>query len=210
MNSLANASGWYAELAHGARVLSRMRTQIRIVGGSLRGRKLTCQVDPELRPSPDRVREALFNILGNAVPDRLFLDLFAGTGAVGVEALSRGASFVEFVERDIRTSGEIMRHLQAFGVANQARVLRADVYRWVERWQAPGEPVNVFLGPPFPDLTQRAADLIQMLADLQQKSATGSVLVLQSERSWPADKLPDGEHWEERLYGRNRLSIWVK
>jgi 16S rRNA (guanine966-N2)-methyltransferase len=187
-----------------------MRTQIRIVAGSLRGRKLSCVVDPALRPTPDRVREALFNILGNAVPDRPFLDLFAGTGVIGLEALSRGASFVEFVERDNRTAAEIVRHLQAFSVASQAKVHRADVYRWAERWQPPNEPVNVFLGPPFPDLTQRTADLIQLLADLQQKMATGSVLILQSEKAWPTEKLVDSEHWEQRLYGRNRLSIWVK
>jgi len=187
-----------------------MRTQIRIVAGSLRGRKLTCTVDPALRPTPDRVREALFSILGNAVPDRPFLDLFAGTGVIGLEALSRDASFVELVERDIRVAGEIVRHLHTFGVADRAKVHRADVYRWAERWQPPSEPVNVFLGPPFPDLTQRSADLIQMLADLQEKTAPGSVLVLQSEKTWPADKLVDGEHWEQRLYGRNRLSIWVK
>jgi 16S rRNA (guanine966-N2)-methyltransferase len=187
-----------------------MRTQIRIVAGSLRGRKLSCNVEPGLRPTPDMVREALFSILGNAVPDRPFLDLFAGTGVIGLEALSRGASFVEFVERDVRVAGEIVRHLHTFGIADRAKVHRADVYRWAERWQPPGEPVNIFLGPPFPDLTQRPADLIQMLADLQQKTAEGSVLVLQSEKAWDAGKLVDSEHWEQRLYGRNRLSIWVK
>ena len=56
-----------------------MRTQLRIVSGSLRGRKLTCAVHPGLRPTPDRVREAFFSILGNAVPDRPFYDVFAGT-----------------------------------------------------------------------------------------------------------------------------------
>ncbi len=187
-----------------------MRTQIRIVAGSLRGRKLVCTVEPGLRPTPDMVREALFSILGNAVPERPFLDLFAGTGAIGMEALSRGASFVEFVERDVRVAGEIVRHLHSFSVAERARVHRADVYRWAERWAPPREPVNVFLGPPFPDLTQRMGDLVQMLADLQQKTAPGSVLVLQSEKTWEVAKLPDHEHWEQRLYGRNRLSIWVK
>ena len=65
-----------------------MRTQLRIVAGSLRGRKLTCDVNPQVRPAPQMVREALFSILGNAVPDRPFFDLFAGTGAVGLEAFS--------------------------------------------------------------------------------------------------------------------------
>src|SRR5689334_2118201 len=106
-----------------------MRAQLRIVAGSLRGRKLNCVVEPGLRPTPDMVREALFNILGNAVPGRPFFDLFAGTGAVGLEALSRGAAPVEFIEREPRAASSIIKHLHAFDVADQARVYKADVYR---------------------------------------------------------------------------------
>lgn len=187
-----------------------MRTQLRIVAGSLKGRRLTYTVDPNLRPTPDLVREALFSILGDAVPGRPFVDLFAGTGAVGMEALSRGAAPVTLVERDPHIAGTIIRHLQTFGVADQAAVHRADVYRWIERWQAPREPVTIFLGPPFPDFERRPEPLLEALAGLQQKVAPGSVLVLQNEKSWGADRLPDPERWEHRQYGRNRLSIWVK
>src|SRR5438128_1275759 len=128
------------------------KTQIRIVAGSLRGRKLTVVVHAGLRPTPQRVREALFSILGNAVPERPFIDVFAGTGVVGLEALSRGASAATFVERDHRLGNDIDGHLRSFGVAQQAQLLRTDVYRWAERWRAPAEPVNVFLSPPFPGL----------------------------------------------------------
>ena len=86
-----------------------MKTQIRIVAGSLRGRKLTCTVNAHLRPTPQRVREALFSILGNAVPGRPFVDVFAGTGVVGLEALSRGARSVTFVERDFRLGADLER-----------------------------------------------------------------------------------------------------
>jgi 16S rRNA (guanine(966)-N(2))-methyltransferase RsmD len=193
-----------------------MRTQLRIVAGSLKGRRLTYTVDPNLRPTPDLVREALFSILGAAVPGRPFIDLFAGTGAVGMEALSRGATPVTFVEWDVQAVAAIIRHLQAFGVAEQATVQRADVYRWIARWQAPSEPVTVFLGPPFLDFKRRPEDMVQGLGDLQHKVAPGSVLVLQNERprqgvpDWIPHGLPDPEHWEHRPYGRNRLSIWVK
>jgi 16S rRNA (guanine966-N2)-methyltransferase len=187
-----------------------MRTQLRIVAGSLRGRKLTCIVAEDHRPIPDMVRQALFSILGNAVPGRPFLDLFAGTGAVGLEAISRGSTSVEFVERDVRVAGEIVRHLQVFGVAGQAKVHRADVYRWVERWPAPSEPVTIFLGPPFADLERRPEALLGVLADLQQKVAPGSVLVLQSEKTFAVEQLPDHAKWDQRRYGRNQLSIWVK
>src|SRR5438552_6447263 len=124
-----------------------MRIELRIVAGSLRGRKLVCMVSDKLRPAPQMVREALFSILGDAVPDRPFFDLFAGTGAVGLEAISRGASSTAFVERDFRAANDIDQHLRAFGVADHGTVLRADAYRWALQWPAPAEPVNLFLGP---------------------------------------------------------------
>lgn len=188
-----------------------MRTQLRIVAGSLRGRKLTCTVNPHLRPMPDMVRQALFSILGDAVPERPFYDLFAGTGAVGLEALSRGARPVYLIERDPRTASEIIGHLKAFAIADHAQVQRVDAYRWAAHWQAPEEPVNIFLGPPYPDFASRLDALVLALADLQHKVAAGSVLVLQAERTAPPrNLLPDPENWEERAYGRNRLLLWVK
>ncbi len=187
-----------------------MRTQIRIVAGSLRGRKLSCTVNPNLRPTPQMVREALFSILGNAVPDRPFLDVFAGTGVVGLEALSRGASSITFVERDFRLIDELERHLRAFGVGDRTAIARADVYKWGERWQAPPEPVTLFLSPPFADFERRLDDLLGLVGRLQEKAAEGSVLVLQAETGAVIDDLPDRLAWDERRYGRNMLLIWVK
>ncbi len=187
-----------------------MRTQLRIVAGSLRGRKLSCTVNDKLRPTPHRVREALFSILGNAVPGRPFLDVFAGTGINGLEALSRGASSVTFVERDFRLIDELERHLRAFGVGEQASIARADVYKWGERWQAPPEPVTLFLSPPFADFERRHDDLLRLVGQLQEKVAADSVLVLQAETRAVLDDLPDRLAWEQRRYGRNTLLIWVK
>jgi 16S rRNA (guanine966-N2)-methyltransferase len=187
-----------------------MRTQIRIVAGSLRGRKLACNVDVNLRPTPQRVREALFSILGNAVPDRPFFDVFAGTGVVGLEALSRGASSLTFVERDFRLIADLDRHIRAFEVGDRARIARIDVYRWVERWRPPDEPVTVFLSPPFADFERRRDDLLSVVAQMQEKVQPGSVIVLQSESKATLDELPARANWDERRYGRNVLLIWVK
>jgi 16S rRNA (guanine966-N2)-methyltransferase len=186
-----------------------MRAQLRIVSGSLRGRKVNFTVQPNLRPTPDMVREALFSILGNAVPDRPFFDVFAGTGVVGMEAISRGASRVTFVERDFRVAAEIERHLKEFGVADRAVIARADVYRWGERWEAPAEAVNVFFSPPFADFQRRPADFLALVAGVRQKVAPGSVVVVQSERNAieDADRLFAG--WDVRHYGRNELLIWA-
>lgn len=190
--------------------ITTMRTHIRIVAGSLRGRKLTCTVNPNLRPTPQMVREALFSILGNAVPDRPFFDIFAGTGVVGLEAISRGASAVTFVERDFRLINELERHIEEFDVGRQARIARTDVYRWIEHWQAPDEPVTVFLSPPFRDYEHHLDELLNVVGQLQERMQPGSVIVLQAESKAPLDELPARADWDERRYGRNHLLIWVK
>src|SRR5207249_2287321 len=94
------------------------KTQIRIVAGDLRGRRVTVTVTPELRPTPQMVREAFFSILGDAIPDRPFLDVFAGTGVVGLEAISRGARISTFLERDFQLAGQIEKYLKEFEVAD--------------------------------------------------------------------------------------------
>jgi len=187
-----------------------MRTQIRIVAGSLRGRKLTCTVSESLRPTPQRVREALFSILGDAVPGRAFFDVFAGTGVVGLEAISRGATLATFVERDFRLIDELERHLKTFKVGSSARILRTDVYRWAERWQPPKEAVNVFLSPPFADLEGKPDALLAVVEGMQQRLAPDSVLTLQAEKCPMLLRLPDRLGWDERVYGRNHLLFWVK
>jgi 16S rRNA (guanine(966)-N(2))-methyltransferase RsmD len=187
-----------------------MRVQVRIVAGALRGRKLHCTDSPNLRPTPQMVREALFSILGNAVPGRPFLDLFAGTGVNGLEALSRGATSAVFLERDPRLAADIERHVKGFDLKGKAQVLRSDVYRWASHWHAPPGPVNVFFSPPFADLENRTEAFLRLVADVESRAADDSVLVIQSERGSPLDDAPELAGWERRRYGRNELLIHVK
>ncbi len=105
------------------------------------------------------------------MPERAFFDIFAGTGAVGMEAISRGAKSTTFVERDFSFASQIDRNLKDFHIADRGRVMRADVYRWAERWQPfESEPVNVFLSPPFADLTHRLDQFLSLVATLRKKS----------------------------------------
>jgi 16S rRNA (guanine966-N2)-methyltransferase len=187
-----------------------MRTQLRIVAGSLKGRKLNCEVSPTLRPTPQMVREALFSILGNAVPDRPFYDVFAGTGVVGLEAVSRGATIVTFVERDFRLLAELEQHIKKFGVIGKTRLARLDVYRWIDRFAPPAQPMTVFLSPPFADFDERLDELLELIGRLQERVAVDSVIVLQSEKTSVLDELREREKWDERHYGRNSLLFWVK
>jgi 16S rRNA (guanine966-N2)-methyltransferase len=185
-----------------------MRVQLRIVAGVLRGRKLSCVVNPDLRPTPDMVRESLFNILADAVPDRPFIDIFAGSGVVGLEALSRGAKSALFIERDFRLAQEIEGHVREFGYARQGRLLRTDAYRFAAGWQPPAEPVNVFVSPPFKDLKERPEEMLLLLSHLQKKMPPGSALAFQAERHSPLDGHEAFRGWDERRYGRNVLVLW--
>jgi 16S rRNA (guanine(966)-N(2))-methyltransferase RsmD len=187
-----------------------MRTEVRIVAGSLKGRKLIVHVHPDLRPTPQMAREALFSILGNAVPDRPFVDIFAGTGVVGLEALSRAASSAIFVERDVRLAQDIEGYLRKFNLGRQGRIYRTDAYHWIAAWRPPAEPVNVFLSPPFADLTNRSSDLLAALRLLQEKVAVESVIILQSERGTPLEDHSTFANWEHRRYSRNVLLLWQR
>jgi len=185
------------------------KVQIRIIAGNLRGRKISATVHDDLRPTPQMVREALFSILGNAVPGRPFFDLFAGTGIHGMEAISRGAPEAILIEHDAKLVKAIDARVREFGIERQAHVMRADVYRWAERWIPPQGPVNLFLSPPFADLTERFDAFLKLIAMLAEKSPPESCVCIQAEDGFPTELLP-GTGWDVRTYGRNVLAIWVK
>lgn len=185
------------------------RVEIRIVAGTLRGRKIATVVHDELRPTPQRVRESLFSILGNAIPGRTFFDLFAGTGVHGLESISRGGAEAVFVEADAKLVTAMDTQIKRFDLQRVATVFRADVYRWAERWIPPTLPVNLFLSPPFIDLTERYDAFLALVSTLAEKAPFESCLCIQAEDGFPTEKLP-GENWDVRKYGRNVLAIWVK
>ena len=177
---------------------------------ALFGDELLTRGPEGMRPTPQMVREALFSILGNAVPDRVFYDVFAGTGVVGLEAVSRGATSARLIEKDARQAGDIQKYADDFGVRAKVQVLKADVYRWAERWLPPKDAVNLFLSPPFPDLSEKAEEFLTLVRVLLKKAPAESVLTIQAEEGFPLDKLPDPEAWDVRRYGRNILLFYVK
>ncbi len=123
--------------------------QVRIVAGRWRGRRLSFPLGEGLRPTPDRVRETLFNWLAPLIPGARCLDLFAGSGALGIEALSRGAAEVVFVERDLAVAAALRENLLRLGEA-APRVERADALAWLERGARSTLPFDlVWLDPPF-------------------------------------------------------------
>jgi 16S rRNA (guanine966-N2)-methyltransferase len=132
---------------------------LRIIGGAWRGRKLRFPASATIRPTPDRVRETLFNWLGTATQGAQCLDLFAGSGALGLEALSRGAAHVTFVEQDAAAVRELRARLAEWQAAD-AHVERGDALRYLAGAARTFD--IVFLDPPFASgLLTRAAALLE-------------------------------------------------
>jgi 16S rRNA (guanine966-N2)-methyltransferase len=116
---------------------------MRVIAGTYRSRILKSLKGLALRPTSDRLRETLFNVLGPTVPGSRFLDLFAGTGAVGIEALSRGAAEAVFVENHAPAAALIRRNLESLGIRSDWQVLPVDALRGLEKIAAkhkPGDP----------------------------------------------------------------------
>lgn len=179
---------------------------MRIVGGKFRGKQLTSPEDDSIRPTADRVRESVFNILasrlGPSFDGLRVLDLFAGTGALGLEALSRGASSVVFVDTGAEARGLIRDHIEAFGAGGVAKLLRRDATNLGPAGTM--GPVDlVFLDPPYgKGLGERA---LAALRDGWLKPE--SLLVLEESSEAPLE-LPDGFELDDRReYGAAAVHI---
>jgi len=134
---------------------------MRIVGGALSGRRLVPPDDPRVRPTADRVREAWMNILQEALPGARVLDLYAGSGALGLEALSRGAATAEFVELAPRSLAALRANIAALGLEGRCTVHRGDARRFAQRL-APGAYDLAFADPPYTrDDAARLVDLFR-------------------------------------------------
>ena len=123
---------------------------MRIISGTSRGRKLVTPRDHSLRPTSDRVKESIFNILQNELEGKVVLDLFAGTGNLGIEALSRGAQKTIFVEKGRQALRLIERNLNQFGLKERSEILPKDVNRAIGILKQKGESFDLILmDPPY-------------------------------------------------------------
>jgi 16S rRNA (guanine966-N2)-methyltransferase len=184
---------------------------MRIIAGQRRGHKIDGpRASANTRPTSDLVRESLFNILGELVIDRTVIDLFAGTGALGLEALSRGAGRAIFVEKDRECVGLIHRNVATLRYEDRATVRHADAYRWARTFQpADDHAVVVLLDPPYQDYDRREKVLNQTIAQLVGKMPAGSVIVLEGGRVLDERVLADVESWDIRRYSSTQIAIKV-
>lgn len=181
-------------------------TQLRIIGGDLRGRKLDYHGDRRTRPMKDRVREAVFNLIE---PKGTFaIDLFAGTGALGLEALSRGAAGALFIERHFPTAKLIEQNAAQLDLADRCRVMPGSALVWARRPDAPTDlPWLVFCSPPYEFYVSQTAEMMDLVQRLISASPPGSTFVVESDERFDLKQLPQPERWETRLYAPALVSV---
>ena len=180
---------------------------MRITGGKHCGRKLKVPQTGAVRPTQDRVREALFSMLASGFPGGRVLDLFAGSGAVGFDALSRGASEVVWVERDRRSCAVLKENLALLGAAN-GRVVCADVRRWIKGVGRGKRFDVVFADPPYADA--QALGFTEIMADLHAGglSGQGDWFVAEQPAAMKAVAVAGWELLRDRAYGHTRLVVY--
>ncbi len=179
---------------------------MRVISGRLKGRKIFAPKGFDLRPTSDRVKEAIFDILQNSVRDGVVLDLFAGTGALGIEALSRGAKRAVFVEASGRSLAVLRRNIEAFRLHEESEVLAADVATGIKALARRGEAFDlIFLDPPYgkglAHMTLRALSGGEVLGP-------GARIVAEHSPAEDLDSIPL-EQVDRRKYGSTLVSFFV-
>lgn len=183
-----------------------MLMETRISGGAEKGRKLRSRGSKSIRPTSERVRSAIFSLIGSeSVNGARVLDLYAGTGALGIEALSRGAAEAQFVEVDRMRCEYIRESVRSLGFAAQSRITRGDVKRVLQR--IAGRYDLVFADPPYAVDPWEA--VMRGLQD-QELLGCGTLVVAEHASSRElADRYGGLEIWKRRRYGDSTVSIYL-
>jgi 16S rRNA (guanine(966)-N(2))-methyltransferase RsmD len=175
---------------------------IRVIAGSARGRPLKLVPGDTTRPIMDRVKESLFNIIGRAILDATFCDLFAGTGSVGIEALSRGAAHCTFIDIEPKAIETIRANLKATRLEDKATVRKADVYALLRQPSAAYD--FVYIAPP--QYKGMWLETLNLLEQAEGWLAMGSQVIVQIDPKERADTtLKRMKLADERLYGSTLL-----
>lgn len=177
--------------------------KLRIAGGSARGLPLAEPRGLRLRPTSGLVREAVFNILGDLVVDASVLDLYAGTGALGIEALSRGAARATFVDAEAAACQAILQSLSRAAFTERATVLRGRLPRALSTLTGPFD--LIFMDPPYQEET--ASDTL--LALPEYLAADGTVVYEHGSRYNPPERLAGLQLTERRVYGDSAIALYA-
>lgn len=178
---------------------------MRVIAGRLGGRRLKSAPGRSVRPTSDRVREAVFSVLGDLVVDAVVLDLFAGTGAMAIEAVSRGARRAVCVERSARVRRTIEENARALGIADVIDVRGGDALLYARRLHGEEDAFDVvFCDPPYAD------PLDPVVADVVGGSWWSRAVVLEHAAEREPGALPDGVSADTRRWGDTAVTFFVR
>ncbi len=183
---------------------------LRIIGGKFRGRRLRYSGDLRTRPMKDRLREAIFNLVGPDIRGATALDLFAGTGALGLEAVSRGAGRAVLVEQHNPTANLIRQNIAELGAEGQAEVAVGNTFIWWKKQRQGGAspsapklgdaPWAVFCSPPYDFYVDRIDEMLELIVGLIEAAPGGSIFVVEADARFDFGRLPDPQAWNVRSY----------
>jgi 16S rRNA (guanine966-N2)-methyltransferase len=182
---------------------------LRIIGGAFRGRKLLYHGDPRTRPMKDRVRESVFNLISTESKGTHAIDLFAGTGALGLEAISRGAARATLIELHQPTAAVIRENVAMLGVESQAEVISANTFYWGRKPTGLSTlPWLVFSSPPYEFYVSRQEEMLRLINGLIAAAPAESIFVVESDERFDPALLPGGgDVWDVRDYPPARIAI---
>jgi len=176
-------------------------SRLRVSGGEARGRRL--KAPKGIRPTQGMVKQAIFNLVGPGIEGAEVLDLFAGSGALGIEALSRGAAGVTFVDHQARGLAILRQNLDVLGLKERARIVRGDVVRWLEATPDIVQRAGVvFLDPPYDDVV---LDRALKVLDRRVKAAT---VVAEHSRRQEMPPLERLQVDRQRRYGDTMVTVF--
>ena len=175
---------------------------LRIIGGKFRGSKLAYAGDRRVRPMKDRVREAAFNLIHSYVEGSIVLDLFGGTGALGIEAVSRGAVKCYFTEQHFPTAKVIRQNIEALKLNDCTDLHTGDTFLWYQKNPEiqSDRPWLVFCCPPYRFFNERTEDMHHLLALLMGRAPDRSVFVVESDTTFDWSAFDDFGTWDIRPY----------
>jgi 16S rRNA (guanine966-N2)-methyltransferase len=191
--------------------------ELRIIGGEFRGRRLRYHGDPIVRPMKHRVREAIFNLISTESAGRQVIDLFAGTGALGLEAISRGAATATFIEKHVPSARIVEDNIASLGVQNRTTILVTSAFLWCKRdmrspHNAPGpdKPWLVFCSPPYDFFVDRCDEMAGLILSISEHAPPESTLVVEADDRFDFHKVigDNSRAWDVRAYPPAIVGIW--
>lgn len=193
-------------------------TELRIIGGRFRGSKLRYHGDPVTRPMKERVRESIFNLISTEAAGKHAIDLFAGTGALGLEAISRGATRTTFIEKHIPTARVVEENIAALGLEQQTELFMTSAFLWSKRdlpTAQSGMPWLVFCSPPYAFFVDRLDEMLELIGVLLEHAQPGSIFLVEADERFDFERLPGGVRkekrgagWDVRTYPPAVVGVW--